>query len=168
MALTYEPIATTTLSSASSTITFSSIPQTYTDLRVILRVSNVTATGSQINFYLNGNSINVARVSNHASAGAVGENATTNTYMSITGSQGTPNSTSPSMCVVDVFNYANTSYRKSLWANFYLYTGSSGAVGNVGAVSLATSAINEIQLQYGGGTGFNTGTMATLYGIKAA
>jgi len=37
MAGTYEKIATTTLSSNQGTVTFSSIPQTYTDLRVIIK-----------------------------------------------------------------------------------------------------------------------------------
>ena len=36
MPATYEPIATTTLGSAATNITFSSIPATYTDLRLVL------------------------------------------------------------------------------------------------------------------------------------
>jgi hypothetical protein len=38
MATTYEPIATTTLGTAAAFITFSSIPATYTDLRLVVNV----------------------------------------------------------------------------------------------------------------------------------
>ncbi len=49
--LTYEPIATTTLSSAQQTITFSSISASYTDLVLIAsrRYSNV-GTGAENTF----------------------------------------------------------------------------------------------------------------------
>jgi hypothetical protein len=36
MPATYEPIATTTLGTAAAFITFSSIPATYTDLRLVI------------------------------------------------------------------------------------------------------------------------------------
>ncbi len=45
MPTTYEPIATTTLGSAAATITFSTIPATYTDLRVVW-VGTVTVADS--------------------------------------------------------------------------------------------------------------------------
>ena len=43
MPATYEPIATTTLGSAASSITFSSIAGTYTDLRVVFTPQGATA-----------------------------------------------------------------------------------------------------------------------------
>ena len=46
MASTYEPIATTTLGSAASSITFSSIPATYTDLRLVLVHTPSASTGN--------------------------------------------------------------------------------------------------------------------------
>ena len=52
MTATYDPIATTTLGSAASTITFSSIPNTFTDLRLVLFGVTLNATGTynQIRF----------------------------------------------------------------------------------------------------------------------
>jgi glycosyltransferase involved in cell wall biosynthesis len=46
MPATYEPIATTTLGSAAASITFSSIPATYTDLRLVI-------VGNLSSFHLN-------------------------------------------------------------------------------------------------------------------
>ena len=51
-ATTYVPIATQTLSSTASTITFSSIPSTYADLR--LTYVGVTPSSSWIGLRLNG------------------------------------------------------------------------------------------------------------------
>jgi hypothetical protein len=53
MAKTYEPIATTTLSSAQSSVTFSSISGSYTDL---VLVSNVSGSGGNANLRVTLNS----------------------------------------------------------------------------------------------------------------
>ena len=48
---TYVPIQTTTLSSAASTVTLSLIPNTYTDLLLVMYISGVsTATGMGLQF----------------------------------------------------------------------------------------------------------------------
>jgi hypothetical protein len=51
MAITYEPIATTTLGSAAADVTFTSISGTYTDL-VLVAVTQIGSSGD----YLGGNS----------------------------------------------------------------------------------------------------------------
>jgi hypothetical protein len=48
MAITYEPIATTTLSSAAATITFSSISSAYTDLRLVFVGTSVANSNNCI------------------------------------------------------------------------------------------------------------------------
>ena len=45
MALTYEPIASTTLGSSASSISFNSISTAYTDLRLIVSGLNATRAG---------------------------------------------------------------------------------------------------------------------------
>ena len=50
MAATYEPIATTTLGSSQGTITFSSIPSTYTDLVIVMNYSNGSSEYPSLQF----------------------------------------------------------------------------------------------------------------------
>jgi hypothetical protein len=53
MPATYEPIATTTLGSAASSITFSSIPATYTDLRLSVTTADAGATATYLALQFN-------------------------------------------------------------------------------------------------------------------
>jgi hypothetical protein len=53
MAITYEPIATTTLGSAAATVTFSSISGAYTDLIVVANLAQ-SAGSNSLRFRLNG------------------------------------------------------------------------------------------------------------------
>ena len=171
MALTYEPIATTTLGSAASTITFSSITGTYTDLEVILLLpANGTSNNSDgLRFQLNGdtgsnysatwltNSTTTATSSRESSAtkGRVGNISQT------TNDVGT--------AIVRFLNYSNATTNKTV-------IGRSGNLNSNGdsnvfaAVSLwrSTAAITQIVFSSSSGANFPIGTMVTLYGIKAA
>ena len=165
MPATYEPIATTTLGSASATITFSSIPATYTDLRLIftftqsiaqfgpfLTFNNDSATNySQTKLAGNGTSALSARVAN-------------NNWISPY--QVTNSTTIPSFLTFDIFSYAGSTFKTVLINNNQDQNGS-GAVSNFVGLWRSTAAINRLDLQVTSGT-FNTGTTATLYGIKAA
>jgi hypothetical protein len=53
MAITYEPIATTTLGTSESSVTFSSISGSYTDLVLICAVKNTANNGDEVAFQLN-------------------------------------------------------------------------------------------------------------------
>jgi len=54
MAITYEPIASTTLGSAASTITFNSIAASWTDIKLIL--IGTSSTGGAVIFRFNNDS----------------------------------------------------------------------------------------------------------------
>ena len=161
---TYEPIATQTLASAAAGITFSSIPATYTDLRIVctLTVASATSIGLQAN----------------------GDTATNYslTYLSGTGTSAISSrqtsqprwkfnlpldasTTVPEMITADIFNYAGSTY-KTMLGTESADTNGAGRTTQTVQLWQSTSAITSLYL-FPSGANFNTGTTATLYGIKA-
>ena len=165
MATTYEPIATTTLGSAVSSYTFTSIPQTYTDLVLIMNpravsLTNVLTcqvgngsidTGSNYsNTYLAAPAVQSGRYSNQTFWYASFELLTTDFSQN---------------SIMQFMNYSNTTtYKTSLTR----YNQSSTGVGAFVNLWRSTSAINTIKLAIAGGVNFDTGSTFSLYGIKAA
>jgi len=172
MALTYEPIATTTLGSAASNITFSSIPSTYTDLVLVVNGKN-TASGYVWGLQFNsdtGSNYSWTLMEGSGSAATSTRSSTGATRNSIyfTYNQGV--SDSLSNAIVSIQNYANTTTNKTclIRENNPSSTNFPGLSAGVGLWS-STSAINTVALMVpGAGTTIASGTTATLYGIKAA
>ena len=169
-AVTYVPIQTTTLNSTQF-ITFSSIPQTYTDLVTVLQGTNSQAGVSAV-FRLNGdtgsNYSMTYMYGNGTSAGS-GRNSNT-TYGIIHDFQVGLSTTELFTAVTHFLNYANTTTYKTVIsrgnrAGAIVDTGVSLWRGSSGS---ATQAITSITLMSNGGSGFQSGTTATLYGILAA
>lgn len=166
MALTYEPIATTTLGSAAASITFSSIPSTYTDLRVVitslnssnnqdgkLTFNNDTATNySDLHVYGDG-----------ASAGTYRE--TSQAYIAIF-SLSNIVTNGASMAQIDIFSYAGSTYKTVLIRTANDKNGSGSTAATVG-LWRSTAAITRLDLALTAGN-YNAGTTATLYGILKA
>lgn len=165
MPATYEPIATTTLSSAAATITFSSIPSTYTDLRIVL-TGKVTTSG--YGFYVRFNSdsgTNYSRTNIFGDGTSPGTNAqmtnTSTPYQTHSGMS----STVPTMYEFDIFSYSGSTHKTMLSKASEDKNGSGSTAAYV-TLWRSTSAINTIS--FTNGSTFVTGTIATLYGIKAA
>ena len=164
MAATYEPIATTTLGSAASSITFSSIPATYTDLRLVLTVK---ATGSA-NCWIQFNSDTGTNYS-QTNLGGSGSAAQSNQYTSKNYLYLTARailSTEFSFRSIDIFSYAGSTNKTVLIEENGDYNGSGQVARDVG-LWRNTSAISSIYL-YLSANNFDVGTTATLYGIKSA
>ena len=158
---TYIPIATNTLGSAVSNITFSNIPSTYTDLKIVCAITSTAGNNNFVLFngdgganysstYMQGTGS--AAQSGRASSAAYG-------YVDYSGTTGQHTIT------VDILNYANTTTYKS-----YLSRG-----GDTGTVTIAyagtwrnTAAITSVLFGNGAANGLLAGTTITLYGIKAA
>jgi len=174
MPATYEPIATTTLGTAAASITLSSIPATYTDLRLLfvgystftslntgairLRFNSDTgANYSDTYLYGNGASATSSLDTSATSiyAGAIPDNVAGTSIVGI--------------MTADVFSYAGSTYKTVLTTSSSdLNTGNTLST-LTRAVGLwrNTAAITSITI-LAGDPNFNIGTTATLYGIKNA
>lgn len=164
MPATYEPIATTTLGSAASTITFSSIPSTYTDFRLVL-VTMGTAAGT-LYFRLNsdtGTNYSNTRVNGN---GSTASSAQSSNYprMDINGTDATKRNVSFS--TVDFLSYTGSTNKTMLIQESHDENGSGYVHHSVG-LWRNTGAITRIDLNIDGTT-FASGTTATLYGILKA
>lgn len=161
---TYEPIATTTLGSATGTITFSSITGSFTDLILIAsrRYSNVI-TGSE-NTLIRLNNDSGANYSttyiNSNSSGRI--NNVTSFYTSAGGNE---TSTRYSVDIWNFSNYSNTTTYKS---NILTHNFGDVMVQKWLGTWFSTSAINRIDIIGTGGATFAIGSTFTLYGIAAA
>jgi hypothetical protein len=165
---TYEPIATTTLSSATSSVTFSSISGSYTDLILVFegtssavdslfaRVNSDTASNySATEFRGDGSTPGASRFSNIS-------------YLYL-GYNVSMDSTNRANAIIHFMNYSNSTTYKTVLSRFNRAGGSSYP-GTAVYVNLwrSTSAITSIQMiDYGGGS-FSVGSTFTLYGIAAA
>jgi hypothetical protein len=165
MPSTYEPIATTTLGSANSTITFSSIPSTYTDLRLVL-IPTVTSSGLNTFLRFNsdtGSNYSFTQMSGNGSSATSAQN-TNNTQLNF--NLAGPDTSIPTLYTFDIFSYSGSTNKTLLISESSDKNGSGATMRRVG-LWRNTSAINSINL-ITDSTTWKIGTIATLYGIKAA
>ena len=168
MPATYEPIATTTLGSAASSITFSSIPSTYTDLRLVIVGSGSTAGSAFYGFRFNNDSgANYSVTSIYGT----GSSAASLRYTSENSGYIDPVSQIPStitMGVMNVFSYAGSANKTVLTEYNADVNGSGGIVERSVNLWNSTAAINTITILSRSAATYAAGTTATLYGIKNA
>jgi hypothetical protein len=164
MATTYEKIATTTLGTASATITFSSISSAYTDLRLVVVINGVS-TANYTLLKLNNTTGNIGFTQLSGSGTSAGSGRSTSDVLYLN-YQATLSTTLPTFSTVDLFSYAGSTAKSMLVTSSYDKNGS-GIVERFASVCTSTSAIDRIDVYTSSGT-FNTGTTATLYGILKA
>jgi hypothetical protein len=163
MPSTYEKIETRTLVSASTSVAFTSIPATYTDI-VIVAAGTISASAPSTSIRLNGdtgsNYSHTVLTGDGSSATSFRNSNQTSMYTTFNGAI----SSSPNANIVQVMNYSNTTTNKTVIsrANQAQY-GTDAIVG----LWRNTAAINAITF-ITGGTGFAAGSTFTLYGIKSA
>ena len=166
MAKTYEPIATTTLGSAASSITFSSIPATYTDLRLVLVAIGATATIYPHIGFNSDTGTNYSQTTLRGNGSSVDNSRGTNANY-LEWSYAVPSTTIPAFDTIDIFSYAGSTNKTCLLTASGDQNGS-GQVERTVGLWRSTSAITSIKLDNYAGANFGIGTTATLYGILKA
>lgn len=162
---TYEPIATTTLGTAASSITFNSISGSYTDLKIVA-IGAPNTSGIWWGFRLNSDT--GTNYSYTLLQGDISSASTARTINSTFGLANYNNITGISHAVFEFFSYANTSINKSVLTT---YCGDNDGAGTVQkSINLwrSTSAITSIEIWMTNTDKFGVGTTVTLYGITKA
>jgi hypothetical protein len=167
MAITYDRINSTTLSSTATDITFSSIPSSYTDLIIVCNFKIVAGGDLVLNIQLNGDTgsnysqVYIAGVP--AAAAAAG--STLNSSYIDAGYFGS-NAGNFSTSTTHFFSYSNTSHNKSTITTMASQNG--GQVTTYVNLWRSNSAINSIKVFSASSKTYAIGSMFTLYGILAA
>jgi len=165
MALTYEKIANTTLGSAQASYTFTSIPNTYTDLVLIVNGKTTGAGGyTALAITLNSDSgANYSRTGMYganAEASALKQSNISSSFITI--GQAANNFGN---AIVNFHNYSSTTtYKTFLSSENY----SSLVFYSTVSSWRNTNAITSITLSGTGGYDIASGSIFSLYGIKAA
>jgi hypothetical protein len=151
---TYTPLATVTLGTAVSSVTFSSIPATYRDLIAVY--NGTAATGGDLYMTLNADSSNYSMV-------RMGAIPTVNSQAESTREIGFAR-TDSSMIVAQIMDYSATDKHKTTLSR----TSGNGAVLAAYASRYAsTSAITSVGFTINGGHNFQTGSTFALYAIAS-
>lgn len=166
---TYTPIATQTLGSAAASVTFSSIPQTYTDL-VIIGNCGISNAGVTLSLRFNGDT--GSNYFEHTMAGN-GSTISGSKALSITNAYCNDtvafNSVLEGNITININNYSNTTSYKSVLGRV-----NRTSTGNYPGAAIwanswnSTSAITSIVIFPTDGSNIISGSTFTLYGILAA
>lgn len=163
---TYEPIQTYTLTSAATTITFSSIPQTFTNLKMVLTPLNNTTSSSDWGVRYNSDSganYSSGMIYANGSSTHAWWNAYSGNYGYLDWNSWASNA-GFTQTIVDILQYSNTNVYKNAIVIGYSFENGVDVGGHIWG---STAAINRIDFTYlGSGYQFAPGTTATLFGIK--
>jgi len=170
MPATYDPIATYTVSSAQTTVTFSSIPATFTDIVAIASYKSTSAITSEDSFVRinsdSGTNYSTTRIFGNGSS-AFSSRTSNRTFIDTY----IDDTADFNILRFQFMNYSNTTtYKTVLTRQDYTPQSTSATV----SLWRSTAAINSISFtapdNNGGGSAdqFAIGSTFTLYGIKAA
>ena len=163
---TYVALATQTLGTATSSVTFNSISSSYTDLVLITSAKNNTGAQYRLQLSFNGDRstsvYSVTKLTGNGST-AVSSRVSNATYGAIL--IGTIGSTNFDNVITHIMNYSNTTTNKTV-----LSRGNETAaeVNAEAGLWRSTAAITSLTLDLEGGINFVAGSTFSLYGIANA
>ncbi len=160
---TYSTIATTTLGSAVSSYTFSSISGSYTDLIIVAQIKGTATT--YLNLRFNGDTgTNYSRTTLSGNGSTATSERRTNQAQINTDYNEAVETNFNYINTLQIMNYSNTTTYKTV-----LCRANNAATGTGTTVGLwrNTAAITSVTLVANNNT-FDTGSTFTLYGIAAA
>jgi hypothetical protein len=170
MAITYEPIATTTLATAVSSVTFSAISGSYTDLVLVLSArSSQTGATDGLAVRVNsdtGSNYSSTYLRGDGTSATSGRNSSDTYYrfaFDAVVASGAASDTF-SATVIHFMNYANATTNKTILGRANVAGGGTDAVVGLWRNTAAITSIDCIG--YGGN--LQSGSTFTLYGIASA
>ena len=169
MPSTYTPIATTTASGSVSSVTFSSIAGTYTDL-IIVSSASLASGAENLRFRFNSDtgSNYSFTVLNGSGSGALSTRSSNQTYIAADWNGFL--TTTTNVTLINIQNYSNTTTNKTALVRSNNAASAASGVDAIVGLWRSTSAITSITILNSGtgGVNFAAGSMFTLYGIAAA
>jgi hypothetical protein len=164
MALTYNAIATTTLSSTATSISFSGIPSGYTDLRIV--ASLIEQTSDNIYVRMNGITFGYNQMT-FGTRGSDSQNFSFNNsdFVELTGFAG--NWPSPMMFELHIPQYS-INQPKNIFYRQFLSDSSAGSFGYSVCATDSSFVLNSINFYTQSAVNFLAGSRITLYGILKA
>jgi len=153
---TYTPIASITLGSSASSVTFSSIPQDYRDL--VLVINGGASAAATIEFQFNGDTTG----SNYSQVNMIGDGSS-----ATSSAQSDRNfiyfDSANSISILEIMDYSATDKHKTTLTR-------DNTLAQVSAKAsryASTTAITSIKFQDAGGATLDSGTTLALYGIAS-
>lgn len=172
----YEPIATVLVSTATGSIAFNSIPNTYKHLviRLVSRNDNGGATASLGGLRLNGDTASnysSHNVGSNASGTLITQANANRSFMPTGYAAGSAATTSAfGVSIIELLDYTNTNKNKTTRTiQSMIHSVSASNLSFTQIMSgawLNTAAVTSVTLFDANGYNFTAGTRATLYGIK--
>jgi hypothetical protein len=161
----FESIATVSGTGSSGTISFSSIPATYTHLQIRIYAKNSSATSlySRLNTDT-GSNYAWHRLAGSGAAASAGSGST-QTRMVVSGFINDISTSNPYVAIIDILDYANTNKYTTIRTLTGQDNNGSGEVALSSGLWQNTAAVNAIEI-YAGGGNFGTESRFALYGIK--